>query len=39
MLKTKDAVCVVGLFLHVNYCAITEKATLQALLVRGCVVV
>jgi len=32
-------VCVVVRFLRVNYCAITEKATRQALLVKECVVV
>jgi hypothetical protein len=39
VLKTKDAVCILGPFLHVNYCVTKEKATLQALRVRECVVV
>jgi hypothetical protein len=41
VLKTKDAACILGQFLRVNYCAIKEKATLQALRVivvenKGC---
>jgi len=32
-------VSVVGPFLRVDYCAITEEATFQALLVQECVVV
>ena len=38
LLKTKDAVCILGPFLKLNYCAMTEKATLQSLRVRECVV-
>ena len=39
VLKIRDSVCIWGPFLQVDYCAITEKTTLQALRVRRCVVV